>query len=58
MDAEMMKALRMDQEILEAMTGEEQPLAFYDENGDLIIDCQRAMDDMRRILDGLNGGAK
>ena len=46
MDREMMKALRLDQEMLEAMTGESQPLAFYDADGNMILDCQRAIDDL------------
>jgi hypothetical protein len=45
MDKAMMAALRMDQEILEAMTGEEQPLFFLDADGNIIIDCERAADD-------------
>lgn len=45
MDKAMMAALRMDQEILEAMTGEDQPLFFLGVDGNVIIDCQRAADD-------------
>ena len=45
MDREMMKALRKDQEYLEAITGEDQPLYFLDAEGKLILDCDRAVED-------------
>lgn len=42
MDKAMMAALRADQSILEAMTGEEQPIFFFDEYGNEV--CPRLND--------------
>lgn len=51
MDREMMRALRLDQEYLEAMTGEDQPLYFLDAEGKLILDCDRAAEDAGAMIE-------
>ena len=51
MEKEMIEALRKDQEILEAMTGEEHPLYFLDGDGNIIPDTLKAAQDRIAALE-------